>query len=198
MTPTTTKTRAPSTEDGLKEREQKWSDARADADTLAREHSMKLRQARALADERRRLVNRQPELVDHLQAPLGPDNPAGEIDRQIAALGDLEDLWRRVEHARQIERSAKQSWGDFVASHFWELIGASREEADAVAADANEAARAFADKLNRYLEFHSRIAGFTHPVPGIDTRIVPGLQEAVDLRRVAESADLKPPIPEEN
>jgi hypothetical protein len=159
---------------------------------------MKLRQAQALADQRRRLVHRDPELVDHLGVPVGPDNPAGEIDKQIAALGDLDDLGRRVEHARQIERSAKQSWGDFVASHYPELIEASKPEAEAVANSANEAARALAEELNRYLEFHSRIAGYTHPVQGITTHVVPGLQEAVDLRRVAESVDLKPPIPEEN
>jgi hypothetical protein len=197
MTPTTTKTRAPSLEDGLAEREQKLTEARAEASALGSEHSTKLKQAQALADERRRLVHRDPELVDHLGAPLGPDNAVGKIDQELAKLGDLEDLGRRVEHTRQIERSAKQSWDDYVAAHYTELLKASREEAETVVAEANEAARAFADKLNRYLEFHSRIAGFTHRVPGITTRVVPGLEAAVDLRRVAESVDLKPPIPEE-
>jgi hypothetical protein len=198
MTPTATKTKAPSVGDGLAEREQKLTEARAKASALATEHDTKMRQAQALADERRRLVYREPGLVDHLSAPLGPDNPVGEVDKQIAVLGDLQDLALQVEHARQIERSAKQSWDDYVAAHYTELLKASREEAEVVAAEANEAARAFAGALNRYLEFHSRIAGFTHPVSGIDTHVVPGLEAAVDLRQVAESVDLKPPIPEEN
>ena len=196
MTPTATRTK-PSVEDGLEERTEKLNEARDEASALATEHSGKLRQARALDDGRRQLIHRDPELVDHLGAPVGPDNPVGEIDKQVAALGDLNDLARRVEHSRQIERSAKQSWDDFVASHYSELLKANREEAEVVAAEANEGARVFAGTLRKYLEFHSRIAGFTHPVAGITTHVVPGLEAAVNLLKVAESVDLQPLIPEE-
>jgi hypothetical protein len=194
MTPTATKTK-PSVEDGLAERTQKLNEARAEASALATEHTAKLRQARALDDGRRQLIRRDPELVDHLNVSVGPDNPVGEIDKQIAALGDLGDLARRVEHASRIERSAKQSWDDFVASHYSELLDLHRAQAAAVADEANEAARAFTDKLREYLEFHSRIAGYTVPVSGITTHVVPGLEAAVSLLRVAESVDLKPPNP---
>ena len=193
---TATKTR-PSVEDGLAQREQKLAEARANAHALGSEHGTKVRQAQALADDRQRLIYKNPELVDHLSAPVGPDNPVGEIDEKVAALGDLQDLTQRVHHAREVERSAKQSWDDFVRSHYSELLDLHRAEAAAVAAEANEKARAFEGALNKYLEFHGRIAGFTHPVSGLTTHVVPGLDAAVNSLRVAESVDLKPPIPEE-
>ena len=127
-----------------------------------------------------------------------PDNPVGEIDKQIAKLGDLEDLGQRVEHARQIERSAQQAWDDFVANHFSTIVEAHRPEGEQIAAEANEAARVLEERLRRYLGFHQRIAGFTAPVPGITTHVVPGLEAAANFLRVAESIDLKPPVPEED
>jgi hypothetical protein len=192
-----TATRAkPSVLEGLKDREQKWAKAQADASALARDHGAKIRRAQELNDERGRLIHRDPSLVDHLGVPVGPDNPVGEIDKKIAALGDVEDLWRQVEHARRLEESAKQSWDDFVASHFWELIEAHWPAGEAIANSANEAARVLVEELNRYLEFHSRIAGFTHPLPNVTTHIVPGLEAAANFLKVAESIDLQPPLPE--
>jgi hypothetical protein len=197
MASTATKTTKPSAADGLAERGRKLDKARADASALGTELATKLRQVQALADERRRLVHRDPTLVDHLGVPVGPNNPVGKVDQEVEKLGDLQDLAQRAEHARQIERSAQQSWDDYVASHFSELLDAKREEAVAVAASANEAARAFEAELRNYMEFHGRIAGLTRPVPGIDTRIVPGLNTAADLLRLIEPVDLVPPIPEE-
>jgi hypothetical protein len=195
---TATKTRAkPSVEGGLKEREQKWNKARAKASALGSEHGIKLRQAQELADQRRQLIHRNPELVDHLGVPVGPNNPVGKVVQAVEKLGDLQDLALQVEHARQVERSTKQSWDDFVSAHFAELLDLHRPEAAAVALSANEAARALATELRKYLAFHSRIAGFTHPVQGITTHVVPGLEAANDLLRVVDSVDLKPPIPEE-
>jgi hypothetical protein len=194
----TTATKAPTKQsvmDGLAERGQRWNKARADEDALAREYGAKIREAQALIDARRQAAHRSPELVNHKGEPTSKDNEVAAIDRELQKLGDLEDLWKQVEHARRLEQSAKQAWGDFVAAHFSELIEASREEAEAVAAEANAAAQALVGALNRYLEFHSQIAGYTHPVPNIDARIVPGLDAAANFLRVAETVDLKPPLP---
>jgi hypothetical protein len=70
-----TNTRAkPSVMDGLKEREQKWTKAQADADALGRDHGTKLKAAQALIDERRRAVHPSPELVDRRGQPISKDN----------------------------------------------------------------------------------------------------------------------------
>jgi hypothetical protein len=196
MTPTQTRTK-PSVLDGLKERQQKWDKAQADASALGTEHGTKVKAAQALADERRRLVHRNPVLVDHLGAPVGPDNPVGEIDKKLAELGDLQDLWAQVQHARKIAESARQSRDDFVVSHYSELLEAKRPEAEAVANSANQAAKPLVEELKRYLEFHGEIASYTVPVQGITTHVVPGLEAAVGFLKVVEGIDLQPPIPEE-
>jgi hypothetical protein len=127
--------------------------------------------------------------------PASQDNEVAKIDRELDRLGDLEDLRLQYDHARELERSAEQAWRDFVAHHFREIVEAHQGEAEAVAAEANEAARVFAEKLGNHRAFHGRIVGFTAAVPWIDGRAVPGSQAVADLSRVAESVDLEPPLP---
>jgi hypothetical protein len=183
---------------GLKTRNQDWAEAKQAERVAAHEHGGKLARAKALTDERRQLAFREPGLVDH----RGQPNPEVEdirivaIDRELAELGDLEDLAAKAAHARALEQRAKQSWVDFVCSHYWEIIEASQPEAEAVAEQANEAARAFGSALQTYLEFHGRMVGFTTTMPGLDVRVVPGLDAAAELRRIVEKVDLAPPIPE--
>jgi hypothetical protein len=69
---------------------------------------------------------------------VSKDNQVAMIDRELQKLGDLEDLWRQVEHARRLEESAKQSLHDYVAEHFPAIIKAHRPEGEAVAAEVNE------------------------------------------------------------
>jgi hypothetical protein len=181
---------------GLAERDQKWSDARAKASELGREHGAKLKRAQELQDERRRAIHHDPELVDYRDQPTTKDNQIAKIDRELGKLGDLQDLWQRVEHARRLERSAEQSRRDFVASHFRELIDASRPEAKAVAERANAAAQALVVALNEYRELHGRIASYTVPIQGMTTHAVPGQDAAIEALRMAQSVDLPAPLPE--
>jgi hypothetical protein len=178
------------------EREAKYAKARAKASELGSDFGIKLRRARELHDERRRLAHKDPSLVDHTGAPVSEDNPVAAVDREIQELGDLEDLNQRAEHARKLEQSAKQSLDDYTATHFWELMEAFEAEARAVADSTNEAAKGLAQELHRYLRFHQRIAGLTAPVQGITAHVVPGLDAVSNYLRVVESIDLPPPVPE--
>ena len=70
-----------------------------------------------------------------------------------------------------------------------------RPEGEAVAAEANQAAREFVEKLDRYIALHGRVATLVASV-GRDTRAVPGLDAAADLRLTAERVELPAPVPE--
>jgi hypothetical protein len=193
MTPTATKARTDVLAK-LATYDDKLTKASADEREVARDLHQKTMRSRELQDERRRLVYRDPSLVDHQGVPVGPRNPAGKLDAEIAKLGDLADLTLQVEHKRRLVEQARHSREDFVGAHFAELIAAKRPEAEAVAASANKAAQAFAAELQRYVAFHGEIVSFTIPRRDIDGRDVPGLNEAADLLRLAESVDLEPPI----
>jgi hypothetical protein len=120
MTPTTTKTRAPSTEDGLqrvKEAEAAWVAAEDAHRTESARHAALLRRHKELEDARRHLIRRDPELVDHLGAPVGEGNPVSDVDKEIAGLDDLADSAARVEHRSQIARSKKQARDALIANH---------------------------------------------------------------------------------
>jgi hypothetical protein len=120
MTPTTTKTRAPSTEDGLqrvKEAEAAWVAAEDAHRTESARHAALLRRHKELEDARRHLIRRDPELVDHLGAPVGEGNPVSDVDKEIAGLDDLADSAARVEHRSQIARSKKQERDALIANH---------------------------------------------------------------------------------
>lgn len=81
-----------------------WHKAAAEASRLGFEFGAKVREARALQDERQRLIHRDPGLVNHLHEPVKTtDNPVAKVDAAIADLGDIDDLGRQVEHARRLE-----------------------------------------------------------------------------------------------
>src|SRR5687768_15244492 len=98
--------------------EKRWAEAAAEASRLGTEHHTKVTRFRELQDERRRLIYREPGLVDHLGAPLGADNPIGKIDQEIARLGDLEDSQAKRQHAEELERVAKQDAYAYFAENF--------------------------------------------------------------------------------
>jgi hypothetical protein len=133
---TATKTR-PKTDvrAALAEREQAWADAKAEADSLGSEFDQKFRQAEALGDEPRRLIQHEPGLVDHHGNPVAEDNPAAAIDRQLTALGDLADLLARKEHARALAERAKQAATDYTCAHLDVLLAELQTEAEATVAE---------------------------------------------------------------
>jgi hypothetical protein len=197
MTPTATAPRTKDVRAGLDERDKAWAAAEKAASELGTELANKLQRSRALHDERRRLIHREPSLVTHLNEPAKKGNQIDKLDREIAALGDLVDLKAKVEHRRRLAERAKQSWQDYVRANFWEIVESSRAEGEALTTEANQAAMAFAEALTRLLEFQQRLVGYTAPVPGINGHVVPGIEATSNFLRLAESVDLKSPIPQE-
>jgi hypothetical protein len=118
MTPATRT--PPATKDGLrkvKEAEAAWVAAEDAHRTETARHAALLRRHKELEDARRHLVRRDPELVDHLGAPVGEGNPVCDVDKEIAGLDDLVDSDARVKHRREIARSKKQARDALIANH---------------------------------------------------------------------------------
>jgi hypothetical protein len=108
MTPATRT--PPATKDGLrkvKEAEAAWVAAEDAHRTETDRHAALLRRHKELEDARRHLIRRDPELVEHLGAPVGEGNPVSDVDKEIAGLDDLVDSDARVKHRAQIARSKK-------------------------------------------------------------------------------------------
>jgi hypothetical protein len=108
MTATATKT---TNKDGLqkvREAEAAWVAAEDAHRTETARHAALLRRHQELEDARRKLIRRDPELVDHLGAPIGEGNPVSDIDKEIAGLDALADSVARVKHRGEIARSKKQ------------------------------------------------------------------------------------------
>jgi hypothetical protein len=115
MTATVTKTK-----NGLqkvKEASAAWVAAEDAHRTESARHAALLRRHKELEDARRHLIRRDPELVDHLGAPIGEGNPVSDVDKEIAGLDDLTDSAARVEHRREIARSKKQAREALIANH---------------------------------------------------------------------------------
>jgi hypothetical protein len=122
MTATATKTK-----NGLqkvKEAEAAWVAAEDAHRTETARHAALLRRHKELEDARRHLIRRDPELVDHLGAPIGEGNPVSDVDKEITGLDDLVDSDARVKHRREIARSKKQARDALIANH----AGAIRKE----------------------------------------------------------------------
>jgi hypothetical protein len=110
----------PPTKDGLqkvKEAEAAWVAAEDAHRTETARHAALLRRHKELEDARRHLIRRDPELVDHLGAPIGEGNPVADVDKEIAGLDDLVDSDARVQHRREIARSKKQARDALIANH---------------------------------------------------------------------------------
>jgi hypothetical protein len=85
--------------------------------TESSRHAALLRRHQELEDARRHLIRRDPELVDHLGVPVGPDNPVGQLDQEREQLDDPTDSTARVEHRAQIARSKKQARDALIANN---------------------------------------------------------------------------------
>jgi hypothetical protein len=115
MTATATKTK-----NGLqkvKEAEAAWVAAEDAHRTESARHAGLLRRHQELEDARRKLIRRDPELVDHLGAPIGEGNPVSDVDKEIAGLDELVDSAARVDHRAKIARSKKQARDALIANH---------------------------------------------------------------------------------
>ena len=132
-------TTATATKTTLKDGLQKVADAEAawvaakDAHSAAsRQHSELLRRYRELEEQRRRLVYVDPELTDHLGAPVGPDNPVGKLDQERESLDDLAESEAKAQHTRNIERSKRQAFEAQVANNAEAVREQERTKDDAL------------------------------------------------------------------
>jgi hypothetical protein len=110
----------PATKDGLRKVREAEAARVAAEDahrTESARHAALLRRHQELEDARRKLIRRDPELVDHLGAPVGEGNPVSDVDKEIAKLDDLVDSDARVKHRREIARSKKQAREALIANH---------------------------------------------------------------------------------
>ncbi len=191
--PTATKAKPKSELTELGRFEAKWAKAAEEAKALGREHHTKVTRAQELGDQRQRLTHRQPGLVDHHQQPLASikDNPVVQLDRETEALGDLADLGAQVEHARQLERVAKQDVQAYVAEHYTAILEALEAEGDRHAEALNAAIATVAEELERYIGHCQRLAGLATMVRA-DTR-VSGLDQASAVARQMRDWNLPTP-----
>jgi hypothetical protein len=179
--------------------ERAWQHAGQKANDLAHEHSRKIRRLHRWLDD--------PGLLDRLAALQlrEPDQfgPAGELrgpevkalQKEIDAVGDPAQLVPKLDQARRVEARRKADIDEFLRGHLDAVIDDLRPEGEGIAAEANQAAREFVEKLGRYIAFHGRAATLLAPV-GRDTRAVPGLDAAADLKRTFERVELPAPVPE--
>ncbi len=185
--PTATATRKPPKHTALRELEeleQAQAEAAEEASTLGREHGKTARQLQALHDERRRLIFREPGLADHNHRPLDSikQNPVAALDKQLAEVGDLAELEAKRDHARELERVARQRVETFVAAHLAAILAALAPEGAARAEAVQAQIQALSEDTEAYLDFHRRVSGIVAAVRG-DTRSVPGLDAIAELRR---------------
>jgi hypothetical protein len=192
--PTATRTRDALGE--LEHLEAEWQRATATASNLASDHGRKLRLAGELTDKRRQLVHRSPELDNHTGAAADPKNEAGQIDREIAKLGDLNDLAAQVSQARRLEEAAKLATYDYIATNFGAVVEGFRPTAEAASLAVGAKAEELRVLLESYIRAAQRSIGLTAPVQGVDGRCVPGLNEAAALMRAVTDVRLPVPVPE--
>jgi hypothetical protein len=178
----------------LEARELAHAEAKAHASELGSEFGAVSRQLQALHDERRKLVFRDPGLVDHHGQP-NPDrkeNPVAAVDAKIAELGDVEDLHARMVHARQLEQSAKQAAADFTASHLDELLAAVEPDAESASADVARAMDTLGEAAAAYLNLARRVDGWKGTDRARQHLRVPAIDTASDLVRMAEGYGVPP------
>jgi hypothetical protein len=191
----TTKTKAPSAADELDTLEQGWADAKAEADNLGRDFHDRRARAQDLLELRRHRIHRDPGLVDHRNQPVDPDGEIAQIDRDVAALGDLVDLHAQFDHARTLEESAKRACYSHIETHFDDLVEALRPRAEAAVASVRDKADEMLEAIGEYRAVHGRAVWFTEPIRSLDGRNVPGINTVSNLMRTLETIDLPTPLP---
>ena len=73
-------------------------------------------------------------------------------------VGDPAELVPKLDQARRVEVRRKADIDEFLRAHLDAVIDELRPQGEAVAAEANQAAREFVEKLGRYLALHGRVA----------------------------------------
>lgn len=171
----------------------------AEANQTSRELEDAHGRLRALLEERNRLVQRQPDLIDHHGTPLDDNNEVGKVDAAIADLPDIDDLNARATHTRKLERFARQKVEDHIAANFPALVEAFKPQAEEVTARLTGALSDALLVAEQYLGTFNRSVGLTAPVQGVDGRCVPGLDSVSELLRLLRDfTELPAPYPRVN
>jgi hypothetical protein len=179
--------------------ESAWQAAVEKANDLAHEQTEKMRRLHrwlddpGLLDRLAALQQRDPDQFGPAGEPRGPEAKA--LQKEIDAVGDPAELVPKLDQARRVEARRKGDIDEFLRAHLDAVIDELLPQGEGIAAEANQAAREFVEKLGRYIALHGRVATLLASV-GRDTRAVPGLDAAADLRLTAERVELPAPIPE--
>lgn len=148
-----------------------------------------------LLDERRRLGFNDKRLVDHRgNAADVPDNPVAAIDAKLADY-DLEDLALRYRHAKDLEAQLMDEVYRFIEPRLWELVESLRPEAEAAVENVKATMAAAHDAIEAWIDVWRRSVGLTHPVEGVDSRDVPGVEHASALAKAVRDVELPVPLP---
>ena len=108
---------------------------------------------RGLLYERGHLNERQPRLYEPDGTPKQSESAAGRLQAEIDKTPDLADLAQRAEHARRLERHAKQAVHAFVADKIDQVLDGLRPEGEVIAAGVNERLGKSVPELGNYLGF---------------------------------------------
>jgi hypothetical protein len=181
----------------LHRREQAIEKARKQDRRDGRDLANKVQRSRELHDERRRLIHREPGLVDHLGNPVDKKNPIAEIDREIASLGDLTEAQAKYEHAKALLVRAEQSLRDYVAAHIEAILDGTRPESQTITDELNAAIANAREKADAYLGHVQRCEQLTTlGNDGLNPRTIRGLEDIAACRRDLERWSFRTPIPE--
>lgn len=185
--------------DELRDLERKLQTASDEATTLGRQYQEAHRRLhgymdeRGLLYERGHLNERQPRLYEPDGTPKQSESAAGRLQAEIDKTPDLADLAQRAEHARRLERHAKQAVHAFVADKIDQVLDGLRPEGEVIAAGVNERLGKSVPELGNYLGFIQYVSSLV-AAAGREPRTIKGLAEAAALKRTLERTELPAPI----
>jgi hypothetical protein len=174
----------------VKQAEVAWLGTRDAATAAGREHSETANRARALEDQRRKVVHQHPELVNHRHEPVDTENPVAKIDAELAKL-DVADAELKYRHCQELERVARQRFQDLVRAHGPAVEEARREEGEKLGAEWDAKAAALqdvTDRMHAYAQRSMQLAG----IRGIDTHRV-AIDPISDVKHTVEGLVASPP-----
>ena len=176
----TTATKTKAKPDVLAELE-RLDTALAEAEQAAKEageeHDRVIRRARELVEQRQTRSRSTPSSSIIEGQPTAANNTVGKIDKQLADLGDWNDLARRRDHARSIAEKKRGEVHRHVAQNLDAILEGLTPEAEDVAAAVQSAAAGLADAAAGYMAFARRIAGLRAASPRF-TRLRSGALES--------------------
>ena len=169
--------------------------AKEEASRIGSEYHAKFQQFRGLHDRRHQLAHREPRLIDHQGQPAEPGNAIAEIDEEIAALGDLNDLQARVEHARKVEDKAKEDVTAYAARSFYAIVAELKPEASKLKDELQAWNDSGVEIVERYIAFAGRIEGLKGGDRQLQRLRAAALDVAPDLKREIQNRTF--PLPSE-